>query len=111
MFGKILTFVAKAAVQEIIGQIMQQIDIVQDQVESPLRSLAQPIMDGAWTGEGADAFLDEMETRVIPEILDIIEAATNFGGSVGGALDIFDEVDDAVGGIVDSTVDFFDSIF
>jgi hypothetical protein len=97
-------------VQDVISQVVQQSNMV-DEVAGGIRNGMQPIMGGAWVGEGANAFIDEVNTRLIPQIMQLVASIAGFGGSITSALDIISQADNEVGGIVGPLGDVFDSIF
>lgn len=109
--SKIFKMIAQAVLDQVVGQIARQINIIEDQVESPIRSLMQPILAGAWVGDGADAFVDEVESRVFPQIAAIIGAATGFGGNIQQAVDMMTNADNQAKSIVNSLTDVFGGIF
>jgi ABC-type xylose transport system substrate-binding protein len=97
-------------VQDVVGQVTRQAQQVEDMVGS-VRGGMQPIMGGAWTGQGAQAFIEEVTTRLIPEVMALIASIAGFGGGITQALDIVGGADDAVFGVVNNVGDIFDSIF
>lgn len=111
MLIKLLLRIARAVVSQVSRSILQQINVVEDQVRSPLTSAMQPLLDGAWVGDGADAFFEEVNTRVLPQITAIVESASGFNINLLSALDILDQADNQARNIVNNLVDTFNSIF
>lgn len=97
-------------VQDVVNQVTQQANMVDDLVGN-VRSGMQPIMGGAWVGQGAQAFIEEVQTRLIPDIMRLIASIMGFGGSITQALDMVTQADNDVFGVVGSVTDIFDSIF
>jgi uncharacterized protein YukE len=97
-------------VQDVVGQITQQANQVED-VVGGIRGGMQPIMGGAWVGQGAQAFIEEVNSRLIPQIMQLIASISGFGGGINGALDIIGQADNDVFGVVGNIGDIFDSIF
>lgn len=97
-------------VQDVIRQVQQQANIVED-VVGEVRSGMQPIVSGGWVGQGADAFVEEVQTRLIPEIMALIASVMGFGGGINSAMDIIQQADNDVLGMVHNVADVFDSIF
>ena len=58
-------------VEDVVSQVTQQANTIEDLMGN-IRGGMQPITGGAWTGQGAQAFIDEVETRLIPEIMALI---------------------------------------
>jgi uncharacterized protein YukE len=96
-------------VEDVVRQVTQQANMVDD-VVGGIRSGMQPIMGGAWVGEGAQAFIEEVNGRLIPEIMQLIASIMGFGGGINFATDIIQQADDEVSGLANSLGDIFDSI-
>lgn len=116
MFG-IFDFISDA-VSDVINQITGFATQIADMVESPINNWVNQVMGGVWTGRGADAFVNEMQTVVLPEIAQLIAAIAGAGGGGGGflsmiqdAIGIISDADDAITGIIEGVGDLFDSIF
>jgi hypothetical protein len=97
-------------VQDVVGQVMQQANLVEE-VAGGIRGGMGPITGGAWTGAGSRAFIEEVQTRLIPEIMALIASIGGFGFNITGALDIVQQADNDVFGVVGQVTDIFDSIF
>lgn len=101
----------------IANEITDQINSYQKQggecerVVGNLRGGANPIQGGAWIGLGQRAYLTELLTKVVPQIMELIAAIAGFGGSLGKALGIMEQADKMVSGIVGQVGDIFDQIF
>src|SRR5690349_11003326 len=92
------------AVKNVTNQA-EQATGVQDAVKSAL----QPIVDGAWTGQGSQAFQGAVQDEMLSAINDLIDSITGLGSSINSALDIIKEVDalasapvDAIEGAIDA---------
>jgi hypothetical protein len=81
MFGGLFKFVGNA-VSSAAKQILKQVNVVQDAVTAPLRSLVNEVMGGMWKGEGANRFVQEMVSEVIPMLVSIMGITTNFANSI-----------------------------
>lgn len=97
-------------VQDVVNQVVQQANLVEE-VAGGIRNGMNPIVGGAWTGQGAQAFIQEVQTRLIPEIMALIASIMGFGGGITSALDIIQQADNDVFGVVGQVTDIFDSIF
>ena len=97
-------------VQDVVNQVTQQANQVDDMMGN-IRGGMQPIMGGAWTGQGANGFIEEVQTRLLPEITALIASIMGFGGGITQGLDIIDQADTDVFGVVGQVADVFDSIF
>ena len=109
MFGSIFRF-ARQIVGNIISQLTQQINIIQEQAAEPMQAMVQQVMDGVWTGKGADAFVAEITELMIPNVNKIGEEIGIFSGNVNSAITTMDAADSQVTGIVNSLGDLFDGI-
>jgi hypothetical protein len=69
-------------VEKATKQIMKQVNIVQEAVTAPLRSLVNEVMGGMWKGQGANRFVQEMTSEVIPLLISIIGLNTSFANSI-----------------------------
>ena len=97
-------------VQDVVSQVTQQANMVEDLMGN-IRGGMQPIMGGAWTGQGAQAFIEEVETRLIPEIMALIASIAGFGGGITQAMDIVQQADNDAANVVNGLADVFDAIF
>jgi flagellar biosynthesis regulator FlbT len=69
-------------VSYVISQVLQQVNIIQEAVTSPLRGLVNQVMAGMWKGEGANRFVQEMTSEVIPMLVNIMGFNTNFANAI-----------------------------
>lgn len=97
-------------VQDVVSQVTQQANQIDDMMGG-IRGGMQPIMGGAWTGQGANAFIDEVQTRLIPEIMALIASIMGFGGGITSAMDTISQADSDANSVVGGLGDVFDSIF
>lgn len=97
-------------VQDVVRQVTQQANMVEDMM-GHVRSGMQPIMGGAWVGQGADSFIEEVETRLIPEVMALIASVMGFGGGINSAMGIIEQADNDVFNVVGGVTDIFESIF
>jgi uncharacterized protein YukE len=97
-------------VEDVLNQVTRQANQVED-VVGGIRGGMQPIMGGGWTGQGATAFVEEVQSRVIPEIMALIASIMGFGGGITNALNVVQQADNDVFNVVGQVTDVFDSIF
>lgn len=103
-------FVSKA-VEGIQNQIMGQLRSVQDEVQGPINSMVGVIVGGAWVGDDADAMSNEITTKVIPMVQDLIAAIGGINTGVTQASDLIKSTDAKAAGVVDDLISTFGSIF
>lgn len=92
-------------VQSYVSQISQQAKAGDDML-GQIKSLMGPITGGAWKGKGADAFTQDILTKYIPEVMQLIAAIAGMSSGLGSGLDIFEQADNsassAAGGLLES---------
>jgi hypothetical protein len=109
MFG-IFSFI-EDMVSGIISQILQQVNIVQDAVTQPLRGLINQVMAGMWKGEGANRFVAEMTSEVIPMLVNIMGVNTSFAGAIKKSQDRMNQAFHQATSQAQTLYDLFGSIF
>ncbi len=92
-------------VESALSGIADQFKAVQEQGIDPLKAIVQEVQGGAWKGEGADAFVQELESLAIPGIGQVGEAINFFGGCVRQSVNIIQQADQAVDSLVSSVLD------
>ena len=98
-------------VQSVVGQILSQVTNIEEAITSPIRSIVDQITNGIWIGKGADAFVQEMGSVVLPMVTRLVESLMGFNSGIGGASSIMDQLEDAVSGLFGGLGDFLGSIF
>lgn len=94
-------------VEGAFNTIKQQADMA-DQLKSALDAqVASAITGGDWKGDGANAFGDDVRTKLLPEIAALVASIAGFGGSLMTGLDIFSQADDLASNVVSGIVDTF----
>lgn len=110
MLGFILRIV-RSVVNHVISMITSQVNLIQDAVTSPLRGLVQQVTGGVWKGEGANRFVQEMTSEVIPSLVNIGSMNMGFGNGIKKALDIMDQADRQAQSKANELFDVFGKIF
>lgn len=110
MINVLLRF-ARQVVQNILSQLTQQFNMIQEQAYSPMQAMVQQVMDGVWVGKGADAFVEEVSSLMMPGVGKIGEGISTYSKNIQNAMDVMDRADEQVSGIVNALGDIFDSIF
>lgn len=95
-------------VEGAMAGLMQQVNDVESLVAAPLRGIMDQISGGVWRGAGADAFLSELSTVVLPEANNLMSGITAYNKSLGDARQKFEDTD---GGPVVSVVVNLDTQF
>lgn len=105
VLGILLKF-ARAAVEGVMGQITQQINVIQDQVLQTIMNQLNPLRD-AWKGQGANRFFEEMETLVIPNIQKMMSYGNDYAGNIRKAMDLIEQADNRAMSIINGILDDF----
>ena len=110
IFGALIRF-ARQVVQNVMSQLMQQFNVVQEQAFSPMQAMVQQVTDGVWIGKGADAFVEEVSSIMMPGVGKIGDGISVLSKNIQNAMDVMDQADEQVSGIVNSLGDLFGGIF
>ncbi len=102
---------ARQVVQNVLSQLTQQFNIVQEQAYSPMQAMIQQVTDGMWVGKGADAFVEEVSSLMMPGVGKIGDGINTFSKNIQNAIDVMDAADEQVSGLVNSLGDLFGGIF
>jgi uncharacterized protein YukE len=110
MFGRIFKF-ARSIVNGIINQIMQQVNIIQEAVTSPLRAMVNQVMGGIWKGDGATRFVDEMMNEVIPSLVNIASVNNRYADAIKKSMDRMEQAERQATARAQQLFDVFGKIF
>jgi uncharacterized protein YukE len=99
----------RGPLQDIVGRIAKQVDVLGD-VQSRFSGFSSALQ-GAWIGQDAEAFVEEVQRRLIPEIADLIAAIGGMPGGLNSAMDIMSAADSKGRGMVSQLGDMFGGIF
>jgi uncharacterized protein YukE len=102
---------ARQVVQNVLSQLMQQFNVIQEQAFNPMQAMVQQVTDGVWVGKGADAFVEEVSSIMMPGVGKIGDGINRFSKNIQNAVDVMDRADDQVSGFVNSLGDIFGGIF
>ncbi len=111
MIKRILLKIARAVLNEVLGQIAQQINVLDDVVRAPIQAMVNEVVGGVWTGRGADAFVQECSNLFIPETQGIMESCNIMATSINRAADVMDQADKQARGMVEGLAGVFQGIF
>jgi hypothetical protein len=110
MIGRIIR-IAKSIVRNLIKQVLQQVNIIQTLVTYPIRAMVQSVTNGIWKGNGADRFVAEMTSDIIPALTNIMDTGTKFGGQIEKGLDLMEQAEQKAKGLAGQLFDVFSNIF
>ena len=109
MIGFILR-IARSVVNSVMSIITSQVNLIQDAITSPLRSMVGQVTGGIWKGDGAERFVNEMTSEVIPQLVSIGSMNMGFGNAIKKALDFMDIADRQATSKANELVDIFGKI-
>lgn len=107
----ILIRIARAVLRMVVQQLMQQFNILQEEVMSPMRQMVQQVTDGVWIGEGANAFVDEVSSLMIPGVGRVANDVDFFRNGLQKAEEIMDNADNQAASKANALADIFKAIF
>ncbi len=109
-FTDMLIRMARRVLQSVMSGLTQQLNIVREQALSPMRAMVQQVMGGIWIGQGANAFVEEVSSLMIPGVGQVMDQITFLNTNLQRASDIIDDADKQVQGMANSLGDTFGSI-
>lgn len=98
-------------VDGVIQQIAQQVRIVEDAVTAPLRAIVGQVVSGAWRGDGATRFVDEMSSEVIPALVNIMNVNQSYASAISRSLERMRQAERQATQVAQTLVDVFGQIF
>lgn len=110
MMKALLRF-ARAVVQSVLSQLTQQLNIVQEAALAPMRAMVQAVTGGVWIGKGADAFVQEVSSLMIPGVGQVMQHIQGVQQNLNRATEIIDKADNDVNSMVNQVSDIFEGIF
>jgi hypothetical protein len=91
----------------ILGEIMRYGKMIQDMVESPIKGALSQIKAGAWQGEDADAFVNEMERDLLPKVAELVASIFGVSTNITRAVTNIVDADKKALSSVSQAVDVF----
>lgn len=100
MFGFLIRM-ARQAVDQVLSQLTQQLNIVHTSGLDPMAKIVETVSGGTiWKGEGANAFVDEVSHLMIPGVGRVGEHITHMSRNVQAARDVIERADQEVNQLV-----------
>jgi uncharacterized protein YukE len=110
MFGGIFKLMFDV-VDGVINQIMSQAKIVEEAVTSPLRGLVGQVTGGIWKGDGADKFVQEMTSEVIPMLVNIMNVNNTYSSAIRRSLDRMNQAEQQAAQAANTLMEVFGQIY
>lgn len=107
---RILLKIARAILMQVISDIAKQIMDVEDNVRNPLDRFVQEVINGAWKGDGADRFVEEIQSEALPLVTQLVESVTQINTNLRTGLEIMDNADTRTRQIVENLTSQFEGI-
>jgi uncharacterized protein YukE len=104
MSSNFLMRLARLIVENVLSQLMQQFSIVQNEALAPMRSMVQQVTGGAWRGDGATAFVEEVNSLMIPGVGRVGETITKLNSNIRFAQDTITQADQKVNRLIQSKI-------
>ncbi len=104
MLGKLLMRFARKIVDGILSQLTQQLNIVQELAMAPMRLMIQQVTGGIWRGNGANAFVQEVSSLMIPGVGKVAQTITGLSTNLKFAQSVIDRADEEVNKLVKSKI-------
>lgn len=102
---------ARAVVQQVLSGLTQQLNVVQNEAMSPLRSIVSQVVGGVWIGNGANALVQEVSSLMIPGVGKVGQTINTMQRNINNAINVIDRADAEVNRMVGSLSDVFGNIY
>jgi hypothetical protein len=99
------------AISGIVSSILQQFNFIQDLITAPLKQMISQVTGGIWKGEGANKFVDEMTSEVIPMLASILTGGQAFAGGIKKGQDHMETIFQQATNMAQGLFDQFNNIF
>jgi len=93
MFANPLIRLAEQVLENVISQYTSQLNVVKDQAAAPMQAAIGKVTGGAWTGVGADAFVEEVSSLHLPGMGKIGDQGESFIKNLFQARDAIKKAD------------------
>ena len=94
-----------------IGQITKQGDVIANSVTAPLKGLVNTVTGGAWKGDGANRFVAEMTSEVLPMLATLWVANSSFASGLQKSHDRMQDAFKQAASQAQTLQDVFSNIF
>jgi len=99
------------AVSGIISSILSQFNFIQDLITAPLNAMVQQVVGGIWKGDGANRFVAEMTSQIVPMLAGLLTGGQSFAGGIKKSQDHMLKGFAQATNIAGSLFDVFNDIF
>lgn len=102
MIKKLLMRLARKVLNGVLSQLKGLLSMVQDMAMAPMRQMIQQVTNGVWRGNGANAFVQDVSSKMIPGVEKVAATLTGMGNNLTFAQGVIDRADDEVSKLVKS---------
>lgn len=100
----ILLRLARAVLDTVLTQLTQQQSVVQEMALKPIDAMVQQVVGGIWIGKGADAFVQEVRSLVVPGVKTSQTSITTMNRNLVFARDRIERADQDVTRLIKSQI-------
>ena len=111
MFREFLIRMARAILQRVLSELMQVLNIVREQALAPMRMMVQQVTGGIGIGQGANAFVEEVSSLMIPGVGKVMDQVSTMSNNLRRAQEIIDQADQRSQSKAVSLGDVFGAIY
>lgn len=87
-----------SAIDDVMGDLMAQQNMLNELIQGPLQAIIGDVTGGVWTGDGANAFVQELSEAYVPGMQNIFSTIGGVQSSVSSAMNMINEADSFLGG-------------
>jgi translation initiation factor 2B subunit (eIF-2B alpha/beta/delta family) len=102
---------ARRVVQQMQQKLNEQMRRLEDEVKHPIRAIVEQVTAGVWIGKGADAFVDEVTSLLIPGLDISHQRLDRCHNNIDRSVDIMDRADENVRRLAEAMADQFAKIY
>ena len=98
-------------VNEVISGWLKQVTQIEEAVISPINGLVNQVMGGIWKGAGADKFVAEMKSVVLPMLASLLTINNGWANAMNKLQSTMQNATSQASSAVGGLVDFFSGMF
>lgn len=102
---------ARQVVSNVAGQLTQQFNLIQEAAIAPVKAIISQVTGGLWVGDGANKFVQELSTMMIPGIGRVGSQIQRLNSNLQRAVSVMDQADAQVSSLAKGLADVFGGIF
>lgn len=82
-----------SAIDDVIGDLLSQQNMLNELIQGPLQAIIGEVTGGVWTGDGANAFVQELTEAYVPGMQNIFDTIGGIQSDVSSAMNMINEID------------------